>query len=68
MKTAMRDYQLVIDYCACMVAIALSRHRVDSDNIGIQYSAEELSSQLNLLPYSEGPNFNVNPLALKQGF
>ena len=64
----MRDYKLVIDYCACMVAIALSRHRVDSDNIGIQYSAEELSSQLNLLPYSDGPNFNVNSLALKHGF
>ena len=64
----MRDYQLVIDYCACMVAIALSRHRVDNENIDNQYSAEELSSQLNLLPYSDGPNFNVNSLALKHGF
>ena len=68
MKTPMRDYRLVIDYCACMVAIALSRHRVDNDNIDNQYSAEELSSQLNLLPYSDGPNFNVDSLALKHGF
>ena len=68
MTTSTREYKLVIDYCACMVAIALSRHSVDKSDIRIQYSAEELSSQLNLLPYSEGPNFNVNPLALKHGF
>ena len=68
MTTPTREYKLVIDYCACMVAIALSRHSVDKSDIRIQYSAEELSSQLNLLPYSEGPNFNVNPLALKHGF
>ena len=68
MKTTVREYQLVIDYCACMVAIALSRHSVDNSNIDIQYSAEQLTSELNLLPYSDGPNFNVNPLALKHGF
>jgi hypothetical protein len=68
MGKVIREYRLDIDYCACMVAIALCRHRVDNDNIGTQFSAETLSEELNLLPFSNGPNFNVNPLGLKHGF
>jgi hypothetical protein len=68
MGKVIREYRLDIDYCACMVAIALYRHGVDNDNIGTQFSAETLSEELNLLPYSDGPNFNVNPLGLKHGF
>jgi hypothetical protein len=68
MGKPMRDYRLDIDYCACMVAIALYRHRVDVENIGTQFSAEDLTVELNLLPFTKGPNFNVNSLGLKHGF
>jgi hypothetical protein len=51
-----------------MVAIALHRHQVDKDNFGTQFSAENLSEELNLQPYSKGTNFNVYSLGLKHGF
>jgi hypothetical protein len=43
-----REYRLEIDYCACMVAIALYRLRIDNDNIDTQFSPETLSEELNL--------------------
>ena len=68
MRTPPKEYQLVVDYCAFMVAIALARHVVNDANLRVQFTAEQLASELNILPYANGPNFNVNPLALKHGF
>jgi hypothetical protein len=51
-----------------LVPIALYRHRVDNGNIGTKFSAENLSVELNLLSFSEGPNFILNPFGLKHGF
>ena len=68
MKRPPHDYDLVIDYCSCMVAIATVRHIVDSSNVDIQFSAEDLSGELNILPYSNGPNLYIDHLALKHGF
>ena len=68
MKRPQHEYDLVVDYCSCMVAIAIFRHIVDSTNVNVQFSAEELSLVLNLLPHSNGPNFYVEQFALKHGF
>ena len=51
-----------------MVAIAIVRHIVDSSNVDVQFSAENLSAELNLLPYSNNPNLYIDQLALKHGF
>jgi hypothetical protein len=64
----MREYRLDVDCRACMVPIALYRHRADNGNIGTKFSAENLSVELNLLSFSEGPTFNLNPFGLKHGF
>ena len=37
MKRPPHDYDLVIDYCSCMVAIATVRHIVDSSNLDVQF-------------------------------
>ena len=63
MKRPPRDHDLVVDYCSCMVAITIVRHIVDSTNVNVQFSAEELSLVLNLLPHSNGPNFYVEQFA-----
>ena len=63
----LKEYEAVIDYCAFMVAIVLVRHVVDPSNQRYQWSAEELSSSLNLLPYATSVNLRVHSLALKHG-
>ena len=68
MKRPPNDYDLVIDYCSCMVAIAIVRHIVDSSSVDVKFSAEDLSAELNILPHSNGPNLYVDQLALKHGF
>ena len=67
MKAKAKEYELVIDYCAFMVAIVLARHAVTLDNINDQWSAEELAATLNILEYSDTPNLRVHSLALKHG-
>ena len=51
-----------------MVAIAIARQVFNSTNVDIQFSAEELSLELNLLPHSNGSNLYVDQFALKHGF
>ena len=67
MKAKAKEYELVIDYCAFMVAIVLARHVVTLGNINDQWSAEELAATLNILEYSDTPNLRVHSLALKHG-
>ena len=63
MKAKAKEYELVVDYCAFMVAIVLARHTVKLENINDQYSAENLAATLNILQYSETPNLRVHVLA-----
>jgi hypothetical protein len=67
MKAMEKEYELVIDYCAFMVAIVLARHVVTVANIKVQWSAEQLALSLNKLDYSNTPNLRVHTLALKHG-
>ena len=67
MVVILKEYEAVVDYCAFMVAIVLVRHVVDSSNHRCQWSAEELSESLNLLPYAKSANFYVHSLGLKHG-
>ena len=67
MKAKAKEYELVIDYCAFMVAIVIARHVVTLGNIREQWSAEQLAASLNVLQYSETPNLRVHCVALKHG-
>ena len=66
-KANQKDYVLSVDYCAFMVAIMIARHTVNNSNLSIQWSAEELSENLNLLTHTQSANFFVHPHALKHG-
>ena len=68
MKRPPRDYDLVVDYCSCMVATAIVRHIVDCSNVDVQFSAEDLSIELKILPHSNDTNLYIDQLALKHGF
>ena len=67
MRGAIKEYSLTVDYCAFMVAIVISCHKIDAANSNTQWSGEELAEKLNLSPQAQHSNFHVNPLALKQG-
>lgn len=67
MKAVIKLYSIQVDYCACMVAILLARHQVDSSNANILWSAVNLSEKLNLLPLSDTANFYVDSDALQHG-
>ena len=67
MKAVIKLYNIQVDYCACMVAILLARHQVDSSNANILWSAVNLSEKLNLLPLSDTANFYVDFDALQHG-
>jgi hypothetical protein len=67
MKGKVKDYLLSVDYCAFMVAILLARHEVNNNNSEKQWSAAEISEELNNLPYSETTNFHVDTDALQHG-
>jgi hypothetical protein len=61
----LKDYDVVIDYCACMVAIILATHVVDASNVNVQWSA----SQLTLIsPRGTNANYYINVAALSHGF
>ena len=66
-KANQKDYVLSVDYCAFMVAIMIARHTVNNFNLRIQWSAEELSENLNSLTHTQSANFFVHPHALKHG-
>ena len=67
MKAAVKEYNIQVDYCACMVAILLARHQVDSSNANVVWSAVNISEKLNLQPFSETANFYVDSDALQHG-
>jgi hypothetical protein len=67
MKGRVKEYLLSVDYCAFMVAILLARHEVNNNNSEKQWSAAEISEELNNLPYSETTNFHVDTDALQHG-
>jgi hypothetical protein len=39
----LKDCNLVVDYCACMVAASIVRHLVVANNVHIQWSADQIS-------------------------
>lgn len=67
MKATVKEYNLPVDYCACMVAILLARQQVDSSNAEMLRSAVKLSDKLNLLPFADTANFYVDSDALQHG-
>ena len=40
----LKDYDVVIDYCACMVAIILATHGIDASNVNVQWSDSHYNS------------------------
>ena len=67
MKATVKEYNIQVDYCACMVAILLARHQVDSSNASVVWSAVNISEKLNLLTFLETANFYVDSDALLHG-
>ena len=63
----MKEYLLSVDYCAFMVAIFLARHEVNKNNTDKQWSAVEISQELNNLPYAATANFRIDSDALQHG-
>jgi hypothetical protein len=61
MIAKVKEYELVIDYCAFMVEIVQARHVLTVSNIKEQWTAEQLAISLNKLDYSQTPNLRVHP-------
>ena len=68
MPRQLKDYDLVIDYAAFMLAIVFARHLVDHSNVHFQWSAETLSVNMKKLEFGRCANFAVNSTALSHGF
>ena len=68
MPRQLKDYDLVIDYAAFMLAIVFARHLVDHSNVQFQWSAETLSENMKKLEFGSCANFAVNSTALSHGF
>ena len=56
-----KEYELVIDYSAFIVAIVLARHVVTLSNSNVQWTAEDLAQAMNELDYSLTPNLQCTP-------
>ena len=67
MQRVDKEYLPEIDYCSFMLAIVLARHKIDEVNLDQQCSAEDLSIEMNNLPWGNTANFGVNSIALKHG-
>lgn len=67
MQRVNKEYLPEIDYCSFMLAIVLARHKIDEANLDQQCSAEDLSIEMNNLPWGNTANFGVNSIALKHG-
>ena len=63
----LKDYDVVIDYCACMVAITLARHMVNIGNVNVQWSASQLEQNLNATALGDNFNFSIDVNALSHG-
>lgn len=68
MPRQLKDYDLVIDYAAFMLAIVFARHLVDQDNVQFQWSAVTLSKNMKKLEFGSCANFAVNSTALTHAF
>lgn len=65
----LKDYDIIIDYCACMVSISLATPLVDAFNVSNEWSARQLSDHLNSRSHlSSCSNFFINSVALMHGF
>ena len=65
----LKDCDIIIDYCACMVSISLTTHMVDAEIVSNQWSARQLSGHLNSRSHvSSSSNFFINYVALMHGF
>ena len=65
----LQEYDIIVDYCACIVSIIIATHTVDANNVNIQWSAGQLSVLLNSRsPLSKSPNFYIDSIALMHGF
>jgi hypothetical protein len=64
----LKGYEVVVDYCACMLAIVVARHIVDVHNVNVQWSASQLDRSLNDTTLGCNPNFYIDGLALSHGF
>ena len=64
----LKGYEVVVDYCACMLAIVVARHIVDVHNVNVQWSASQLERSLNDTTLGCNPNFSIDGLALSHGF
>ena len=67
MERIKKEYLPEVDYASFMLAIVLARHAVDADNVDIQWSAEDLSININKLRWGNTANFGVDYVALKHG-
>ena len=68
-RPPLKDYDIIIDYSACMVSISLTTHLVDVLNVSNQWSARQLSEHLNSRSHlSSCSNFFINSVALMHGF
>ena len=67
MERIKKEYLPEVDYASFMLAIVLARHAVDADNVDIQWSAEDLSINMNKLRWGNTANFGVDYVALKHG-
>jgi hypothetical protein len=65
---SLKKYELVVDYCACMVAIVIARQKVDVSNANLQWSASQLEQSLNSTTLGNNPDYYINGLALSHGF
>jgi hypothetical protein len=63
----LKDYDVVVDHCACMVAITIVRHMVEVHNVNVQWSAAQLERSLNDTPLGKNPDYYINGLALSHG-
>lgn len=58
---------LPIEYCAFMVAIMITRFKLDSQMPNVQQSAEKVAEKLNSLEFGQKGNYFVVPAALHHG-
>jgi hypothetical protein len=64
----MKEYEVVVVYCANMVAIAIVRHMVEVNNVNVQWSACQLEQSLNDSSLGKNPDFYCDGLALSHEF
>jgi hypothetical protein len=59
---------VIVDYRACVVAIAIATQTVDVSNVNLQWSAFQLEQSLNSTTLCNNPDYYIDGLALSHGF